>query len=115
MRIEPHAARPGGRGVVFMPFVTPTSIVLLSQQHGDMKMPAQSQSQPMRYASAYFRAGDVENGGGDLAKTSHAQSESCHKAGDETVNRPSSVKYEGTNAKTATSDNSGLISSFGFP
>jgi hypothetical protein len=68
MRIEPQASRPGGGGAVFMPFATPTSIVLMSQQHRDMKMPAQSQSKGMRYASAYFRAGDVENGGGDRQK-----------------------------------------------
>lgn len=98
MRIEPQASSPHGGGAVIMNFATQTSIVLMAQQHMYMEMPVQSQSQRMGYASAFFRAGDVENACGDWQKISHAQSGSCHKIGDETVNGRSTVKYEGTNA-----------------
>lgn len=98
MRIEPQASSPRGGGAVIVNFATQTSIVLMTQQHMYMEMPAQAQSQRMGYASALFRAGDVENACGDWQKISHAQSGSCHKVGDETVNGRSTVKYEGTNA-----------------
>ncbi len=57
----------------------------------------QAQSQRMGYASAFFRAGDVENACGDWQKMGHEGS-SCHKVGSETVNGRSTVKYETTNA-----------------
>jgi len=97
MRIESQVSSPHGGGAVIVNFATQTSIVLMAQQHMYMEMPAQAQSQRMGYANAFFRAGDVENACGDWQKVSHAQSGSCHKVGDETINGRSTVKYEGTN------------------
>jgi hypothetical protein len=97
MRIEPQASGPRGGGAVIMNFAAQTSTVLMAQQHMYMEMPAQAQSQRMAYASAFFRAGDVENACGDWQKMGH-NGGSCHKVGSETVNGRSTVKYEGTNA-----------------
>jgi hypothetical protein len=97
MRIEPQAGGPRGGGAVIINFAAQTSTVLMAQQHMYMEMPAQAQSQRMAYASAFFRAGDVENACGDWQKMGH-NGGSCHKVGSETVNGRSTVKYEGTNA-----------------
>lgn len=98
MRIEPAARSPRGGGAVIVNFGTQTSIVLMAQQHMYMEMPAQSQSQRMSYTGAFFRAGDVENACGDWQKIEHAQTGSCHKIGNDTVNGRTTVEYEGTNA-----------------
>ena len=55
MRIEPAASGPRSGGAVIVNFATQTSMVLMAQQHMYMEMPAQSQSQRMCYASAFFQ------------------------------------------------------------
>jgi hypothetical protein len=96
MRAEPQGASPHGGGAVIMNFATQKSIVLMTQQHMYMEMPAQAQSQRMAYASALFQTGDVENACGDWQKLRN-QGGTCHKVGNETVNGRSTVKYEATN------------------
>jgi diamine N-acetyltransferase len=97
IRIESQNSGPRAGGAVIMNFATQTSTVLMAQQHMYMEMPTQTQSQRMSYASAFFRAGDVENACGDWQKMGHNGS-SCHKVGGETVNGRNTVKYEATNA-----------------
>ncbi|MHB8216222.1 MAG: hypothetical protein ACYDDS_09100 [Candidatus Sulfotelmatobacter sp.] len=96
LRIESQTSN--GGGAIILNFSTQTSTVLMAQQHMFMEMPAQTQSQRMSYASAFFRAGDVENACGDWQKMGHNQGGSCHKVGSETVNSRSTVKYEATSA-----------------
>jgi hypothetical protein len=97
IRIESQAGGPRSGGAVIMNFATQTATVLMAQQHMYMEMPVQAQSQRMAYASAFFRAGDVENACGDWQKMGH-QGASCHKVGSEAVNGRDTVKYEATNA-----------------
>jgi len=97
MRIESQAGGPRSGGAVIMNYATQTATVLMAQQHMYMEMPAQAQSQRMGYASAFFRAGDVENACGDWQKMGH-QGASCHKVGSESVSGRNTVKYETTNA-----------------
>jgi uncharacterized protein DUF4412 len=104
MRIESQGGGPRSGGAVIVNYATQTSIVLMAQQHMYMEMPAQAQNQRMAYASAFFRAGDVENACGDWQKIGH-QGASCRKVGDESVNGRSTVKYE-------TTSNSGEVSHF---
>ncbi len=96
MRIESQTASAHGSAVIIN-YATQTGDVVMAQQHMYMEMPMQAQSQRMGYASAFFRAGDVENACGDWQKMGHEGS-SCHKVGAETVNGRSTVKYEITNA-----------------
>jgi len=96
VRIESQSG-PHPSGAVIMNFATQTSTVIMAQQHMYMEMPAQAQGQRMAYASAFFRAGDVENACGDWQKT-RSQGGSCHKVGSEAVNGRDTVKYETTNA-----------------
>jgi hypothetical protein len=98
IRIEPVAGGPHAAGAVIMNFSTQTAAVLMAQQHMYMEMPVIAQSQRMAYASAFFRAGDVENACGDWQKMGHNQGSSCHKVGNEAVNGRFTVKYESTNA-----------------
>ena len=98
VRIEPTASSPHGGGAVIMNFSTQTSTVLMAQQHMYMEMPAQTQSQRMSYAGAFFRAGDVENACGDWQKVATNHDATCRKVGDESVGGRSTVKYEATNA-----------------
>ena len=98
LRVEPQASSPHGGGAVIMNFATQTSTVLMAQQHMYMEMPAQTQSQRMAYASAFFQTGDVENACGDWQKMGYNKGGTCHKLGSETVNGRSTVKYEATNA-----------------
>jgi hypothetical protein len=95
IRIEPQNAGPRGGAAVIMNYATQTGTVLMPQQHMYMEMPAQAQSQRMSYASAFFRAGDVEDACGDWQKMGH-NGASCHKVGSETVNGRATVKYEST-------------------
>ncbi len=97
IRIETSAGAHGG-GVVIMNFATQTSMVLMPQQHMYMDMPVQMQNQRMGYASAFFRAGDVESACGDWQKMTTNKTSSCHKVGSETVNGRDTVKYETANA-----------------
>jgi hypothetical protein len=97
IRIEPQNSGARGGGAVIMNFATQTATVLMAQQHMYMEMPAQAQGQRMSYASAFFRAGDVENACGDWQKMGH-NGATCRKVGSETVNGRDTVKYEGTNA-----------------
>jgi hypothetical protein len=97
MRVEPTTTNPrGGGGAVIVNFATQTSIVLMSQQHMYMEMPAQSQTQRLGYS--YFRVGDVEDACGDWQQLAQNHGNSCHKVGSETVNGRSAVKYETTNS-----------------
>jgi hypothetical protein len=98
IRIESQNSSPHGGGAVIMNFATQTATVLISQQHMYMEMPAQTQGQRMNYASAFFRAGDVENACGDWQKMGSHQGSSCHKVGNDTVDGRNTVKYESTNA-----------------
>jgi hypothetical protein len=97
IRIESQTMGAHGGGAVIMNFATQTSMVLMAQQHMYMELPVQAQGQRMAYASAFFHVGDVENACGDWQKMGH-NGASCHKAGNETVNGRSTVKYESTNA-----------------
>jgi hypothetical protein len=97
IRIEPQNSGPRGGGVVIMNYATQTATILMTQQQMYMEMPAQAQGQRMSYASAFFRAGDVENACGDWQKMGHTGA-SCHKVGSETVNGRSTVKYESTSS-----------------
>jgi hypothetical protein len=96
IRIESQGG-PHGGGAVIMNYSAQTATVLMAQQHMYMEMPVQAQTQRMGYASAFFRAGDVENACGDWVKMGH-NGASCHKVGSETVNGRDTIKYEGTNA-----------------
>jgi len=98
IRIEPTSSGTHGTGAVIMNFSTQTAEVLMAQQHMYMEMPVMAQSQRMSYASAFFRAGDIENACGDWQKMGHNQGSSCRKVGNETINGRSTVKYETTNA-----------------
>ena len=103
LRIEPkNGDARGGGGAVIMNFASQTTMVLMSQQHMYMEMPAQMQSQRMSYSAAFFQTGDVENACGDWQKVSRNQGGSCHKVGSENVNGRNAVKYEATNAKGET-------------
>lgn len=100
IRFEP--AQKNARGGAFiMNLSTQTSTVLMDQQHMYMEMPAQMANQ--RNAYNFFRTGDVENACSDWLQMAANKGGTCHKAGSETVNGRSTVKYEGTNAKGETS------------
>jgi hypothetical protein len=102
IRVEPVAGAtkgkgPGG-GAVIMNLATQTTTVLMDQQHMYMEMPAQTQSQRMGYASAFFHTGDVESACSDWAQQANNKGGTCHKVGSETVNGRSTIKYESTSA-----------------
>jgi hypothetical protein len=96
MRVEGSGANPRGGGAVIVNLATQTSIVLMSQQHMYMEMPAQSQAQ--RLGFSYFRVGDVEDACRDWQQLAQNHGNGCHKVGNENVNGRSTVKYEGTNS-----------------
>jgi hypothetical protein len=98
IRIESQSSNPHGGGAVIMNYAAQTAIVLMTQQHMYMEIPVQAQSQRMSYASAFFRAGDVENACGDWQKIGSHQGSSCHKVGNDTVNGRDTIKYESTSA-----------------
>jgi hypothetical protein len=98
MRVETQGSNARGGGAVIINFATQNSLILMSQQHMYMEMPMQSQQQRMNFASAFFRAGDVENACGDWQKMATNAQGTCHKVGNETVGGRSTVKYEATNA-----------------
>jgi hypothetical protein len=79
-----------------MNFASPTSDVLMTQQHMYMEMPAQAMNQRGLYS--FFRTGDVENACSDWLKMERNKGGTCHKVGNETVNGRSAVKYEGMNS-----------------
>ena len=95
IRIETQGGAHGG-GAIIVNFATQTSIVLMSQQHMYMEMPAQTQEQ--RLGFNFFQTGDVENACGDWQKLRSSQGATCHKVGNETVSGRSTVKYETTNS-----------------
>jgi hypothetical protein len=80
-----------------MNMTTQTSTVLMDQQHMYMEMPVQAQGQ-QKIAYNFFRTGDAENACSDWGQLPRNQGGTCHKAGSETVNGRSTVKYETTNA-----------------
>lgn len=96
MRAEPTGAGGHGGGAVIVNFATQTSIVLMTQQHMYMEMPAQGQSQRLGYA--FFQADEVENACTYWQKSPHNQGGSCHKVGSDSVNGRSTVKFETTNS-----------------
>ena len=98
MRFESQNSGPHGGGAVIVNYANQSSIVVMAQQHMYMEMPMQAQGQRMSYASAFFRAGDVENACGDWQKMGNNKGSTCHKVGSETVNGRSTLKYEATNA-----------------
>jgi hypothetical protein len=98
IRIESQTGGPHGAGAVIVNFATQTSIVLMTQQHMYMEMPAQTQGQRMGYINAFFRTGDVENACGDWQKLATNKGASCRKVGSETVSGRDTVKYQTTNS-----------------
>jgi Domain of unknown function (DUF4412) len=96
MRIESQAASTHGGGAIIVNYANQTAIVLMSQQHMYMEMPAQNQTQRLGYA--FFEADDVENACTYWQKSPHNQGGSCHKVGSESVAGRSTVKFETTNA-----------------
>ena len=99
MRAEPQGTTRGA-GAIIMDFSKQTSVVIMTQQHMYMEMPAQSQSQRIGYA--FFETGDVENACGDWQKAGHNDGRSCHKVGSDSVNGRSAVKYESTGSNGET-------------
>jgi len=100
LRIESQNSGARAGGALIMNLATQTSTVLLPQQHMYMEMPAQSQAQRLGYA--FFQTGDVENACSDWQKLASNKGGSCHKVGDESVNRRETVKYESANASGET-------------
>jgi len=100
LRIESQNSGARAGGALIMNLATQTSTVLLPQQHMYMDMPAQSQAQRLGYA--FFQTGDVENACSDWQKLASNKGGSCHKVGDESVNRRETVKYESANASGET-------------
>ena len=100
MRFEPAEKNQRGMGAFILNVSTQTSTVLMDQQHMYMEMPAQTINQ--RNAYNFFRTGDAENACADWLAQPWNKGGTCHKAGSETVNGRSTVKYEGTNAKGET-------------
>ena len=78
-----------------MNLATQTSTVIMDQQHMYMEMPAQMAAQRNTYH--FFRTGDVDSACSDWMAQSWNKGGTCHKAGSDTVNGRSTVKYEGTN------------------
>lgn len=95
MRAEPQANSAHGGGAIIINLATQTSIVLMTQQHMYMEMPAQNQSQRLGYA--FFWADDVENACTSWQKSRQNQG-TCHKVGSDSVSGRSAVKFETTNA-----------------
>jgi hypothetical protein len=91
MRIESQGSGPRAGGVVIINFATQMSTVLMTQRNMYMEKPIQGQSQ-----SQFFQAGDVQNACGDWQKIEHAETGSCHKVGNDTVNGRATIEYEGT-------------------
>lgn len=96
MRAEPQGGSAHGGGAVIVNLAAQTSIILMTQQHMYMEMPAQNQAQRLGYA--FFEADDVENACTYWQKSGHNQSGTCHKIGSDSVNGRSAVKFETTNS-----------------
>jgi hypothetical protein len=92
---------PKSGGAFIMNPATQSIIIIMSQQHMYMEMPAQAGEQ--RKMFTFFRTTDVENACGDWLKLANNKGGSCHKIGSETVNGRSTVQYEGTNSSGETS------------
>jgi hypothetical protein len=84
-------------GVFIMDMSTLVYDVLIPQQHMYMEMTSETVENRGMYG--FFRSGDVENACADWLKLKRNEGGTCHKAGDETVNGRSTVKYEGTNTR----------------
>lgn len=95
MRFEPAQKDPRGGGAVIVNLATHSSTVLMDQRQMYMEMPMQMNAQRNPY---FFRSGDVEDACSEWLKLDWNKGGSCHKAGNETVNGRSTVKFEGTNA-----------------
>ena len=86
-----------GGGSFIMDLSNESYIVLMPKQHMYMEMPAKMMES--RGVFSFFKSGDVENACSDWLKLVPNKGGTCHKAGSETVNGRSTVKYEGTNSK----------------
>lgn len=95
MRAEPTGGGAHGGGAIIVNYAAQTSIVLMTQQHMYMEMPAQSQAQRLGYA--FFEADDVENACTYWQKSGRNQGGTCRKVGSDSVNGRSTVKFETTN------------------
>jgi len=95
MRFESQASDSKG-GAVIMDFTSHTFLVLMPQQHMYMQMPAEMMDKRGMYN--FFRTGDVENACADWLQLEKNKGGTCHKAGNDSVNGRSTIKYEGTNA-----------------
>jgi len=87
---------PRGGGSVIFDLNNQSWVVLMAKQHMYMEMPAKMMEN--RGMFEFFRSGDVDNACSDWLKLARNKGGTCHKAGSETVNGRSTVKYEGTNA-----------------
>jgi hypothetical protein len=99
MRFDAKDKDPDQRksGTVILDFSTESWTVLIPQQHMYMVMP--SSTMENRGMFHFFRTGDVENACGEWLQLQDNKGGTCHKAGSETVNGRSTIKYEGTNSK----------------
>ena len=97
MRFDGAGDDRSGGGSFIMDLNTESYVVLMNKQHMYMEMP--SKMMESRGMFHFFKSGDVENACADWLKMSPNKGGTCHKAGSETVNGRSTVKYEGTNAE----------------
>ena len=87
---------PRNGGSVIFDLNTENWVVLMPKQHMYMEMPAKMMES--RGMFNFFKSGDVESACSDWLKLAPNKGGTCHKAGSETVNGRSTVKYEGTNS-----------------
>jgi hypothetical protein len=100
IRVEPAQIYPrSGGGVFIMNLATQTSIVLMDQQHLYREMPSQMAQQQQGVGYILFSTNDVEAACPDWSKNVNNKGGTCDKAGNDTVNGRSTVKYQTTNAK----------------
>jgi hypothetical protein len=96
IRIEGTDPSGRGSGIVIVNIATQTATILMPQQHMYMEMPQDAES---KQKFSMFRATDPANACEAWLKSDENKGGTCHKAGTETVDGRSTIKYEGTNAK----------------